>query len=140
MMPDNIVPSIILGLPFVAAVMVFLLRERGRNLALWLMSGTALLTLGLSLWLYPAIAGGGVLRQSIAWVPGLGLDLVLRVDGFSWLFMLLICGIGALVGIYARYYMPADDTLGRLFAPLLAFMGSMLGIVLSGNVIQLVFF
>lgn len=140
MMPPNIVPSIILGLPFLAAVMVFLLRDRGRLVALWLMSGTALVTLGLAIWLYPAIAGGGVLRQSIGWAPDLGLDLILRVDGFSWLFMLLICGIGALVGIYARYYMPADDPLGRLFAPLLAFMGSMLGIVLAGNVIQLVFF
>jgi len=62
------------------------------------------------------------------------------VDGFAWLFMLLICGIGLLVGIYARYYMPADDPLARFFALLLAFMGSMLGIVMSGNVIQLVFF
>src|SRR3546814_8815385 len=45
-----------------------------------------------------------------------------------------------LVGVYARYYMPADDPLSRLFALLLAFMGAMLGIVMSGNVIQLVFF
>src|SRR3546814_953418 len=54
--------------------------------------------------------------------------------------MLLISGIGMLVGVYARYYMPADDPLSRFFALLLAFMGAMLGIVMSGNVIQLVFF
>ncbi|CAM5421444.1 Monovalent cation/H+ antiporter subunit A OS=Rhodanobacter lindaniclasticus OX=75310 GN=B1991_06510 PE=4 SV=1 [Rhodanobacter lindaniclasticus] len=54
--------------------------------------------------------------------------------------MLLICGIGALVGLYARYYMSPDDPLARFFALLLVFMGSMLGIVMSGNVIQLVFF
>ncbi|RCS28624.1 monovalent cation/H+ antiporter subunit A [Rhodanobacter denitrificans] len=139
-MPDNILPSTILGLPFAAAVLVWLLRSRGRNLAVWLMTGTALLGLLLSLWLYPAVAGGGALRQVMPWVPGLGLDLVLRVDGFGWLFMLLVCGIGLLVGIYARYYMPADDPLTSFFALLLAFMGSMLGIVMSGNVIQLVFF
>ncbi|HEY8585151.1 MAG TPA: monovalent cation/H+ antiporter subunit A [Rhodanobacter sp.] len=139
-MPDNIVPSIVLALPFVAAVMVYLLRAHGRNLALWLATATALLALGLSVWLYPAIVEGGVLRQVAAWAPGLGLDLVLRVDGFSWLFMLLICGIGALVCVYARYYMPADDPLAKFLSLLLAFMGSMLGIVLSGNVIQLVFF
>ncbi|EIM03342.1 cation:proton antiporter [Rhodanobacter thiooxydans] len=139
-MPDAILPSTILALPFVAAVLAWLLRSRGRNLAVWLMTGTALLGLLLALWLYPAITGGGALRQLIPWAPGLGLDLVLRVDGFAWLFMLLICGIGALVGIYARYYMPADDPLARFFALLLAFMGSMLGIVMSGNVLQLVFF
>jgi multicomponent K+:H+ antiporter subunit A len=141
-MPDNALPSAIICLPFVASVVVFLLRGRGRshNLAAWLMTATALLGLLLSLWLYPAMAAGKVLRQVIPWVPGLGLDLVFRVDGFSWLFMLLICGIGTLVGLYARYYMSPDDPLARFFALLLAFMGSMLGIVMSGNVIQLVFF
>ena len=140
LMPDNVLPSIVLALPFVAAVVLVLMRTAGRRFALWLMIGTALAALGLTLALYPSITGGGVLRHVIPWTPGLGLDLVVRVDGFSWLFMVLICGIGALVGIYARYYMPADDPLAHFFALLLAFMGSMLGIVLSGNVIQLVFF
>ena len=139
-MPDNALPSVILCLPFAAAVVAWLMRGRGHNRAAWLMTATALLGLLLSLWLAPAIFAGGVLRQTIPWAPGLGLDLVLRIDGFAWLFMLLICGIGALVGLYARYYMSPDDPLARFFALLLAFMGSMLGIVMSGNVIQLVFF
>ncbi|HQV71596.1 MAG: monovalent cation/H+ antiporter subunit A [Dokdonella sp.] len=141
-MPDYALPSAIICLPFVVSVMVLLLRGLGRrqNLSAWLMTSTGLLVLLLSAYLYPAIADGGVVRQVIPWVPGLGLDLVLRIDGFSWLFMLLISGIGALVGVYARYYMSPDDPLARFFALLLAFMGSMLGIVMSGNVIQLVFF
>src|ERR687894_626809 len=36
--------------------------------------------------------------------------------------------------------MPPSDPVPRFFSFLLAFMGSMLGIVLSGNLIQLVFF
>src|SRR5574337_2157861 len=139
-MPHPVVPSLILCLPFAAGLLVLALGARGRRAAAWLMTGTALVCLLLALGLYPAIATGAALRQAIAWVPGLALDLSLRVDGFSWLFMLLICGIGMLVGVYARYYMPADDPLSRFFALLLAFMGSMLGIVMSGNVIQLVFF
>jgi len=139
-MPHHAVPAVILSLPFLAGLLVLALGGRDRRAATWLMTGTALLCLLLSLWLYPAIIAGGALRQAIPWVPGLGLDLSLRVDGFSWLFMLLICGIGMLVGVYARYYMPAEDPLSRFFALLLAFMGSMLGIVMSGNVIQLVFF
>ncbi|MGS1127367.1 monovalent cation/H+ antiporter subunit A [Rhodanobacter sp. UC4437_H4] len=139
-MPDNLIPGAILCLPFAAAAATWLMRERGHNRAAWLMTGAALLGLALSLWLAPAILAGEVLRQTIPWAPSLGLDLVLRVDGFSWLMLLLICGIGALVGVYARYYMSPDDPLARFFALLLAFMGSMLGIVMSGNVIQLVFF
>ena len=126
-MPDNAVPGVVLCLPFAASAAVSLLRARGRNLAVWLTVGTALPGLILSLWLYPAIVDGSALRQVLPWAPGLGLDLSLRVDRFSWLFMLLICGIGALVGIYARYFMPPDDPLSRFFALLLAFIGSMPG-------------
>src|SRR6185312_9426861 len=52
------------------------------------------------------LAGGAVLHTVVPWLPSLGLDLVLRVDGLAWLFLLLICGIGLLVAVYARYYMP----------------------------------
>ena len=42
--------------------------------------------------------------------------------------------------LYARYYMSPADPVPRFFSFFLAFMGSMLGVVLSGNLIQLVFF
>ena len=64
----------------------------------------------------------------------------LRMDGFAWVFAALITGIGFLVVLYARYYMSPADPVPRFFSFLLAFMGAMLGIVLSGNLIQLVFF
>jgi multicomponent K+:H+ antiporter subunit A len=56
------------------------------------------------------------------------------------MFTVLIAGMGVLVVLYARYYMSASDPVPRFFAFLLAFMGSMLGVVLSGHLIQLVIF
>src|SRR5690606_30818714 len=44
------------------------------------------------------------------------------------------------VVLYARYYMSPEDPVPRFFSFLLAFMASMLGVVLSGNLIQLVVF
>jgi multicomponent K+:H+ antiporter subunit A len=76
----------------------------------------------------------------VEWVPELGLYFSLRVDGFAWVLAALITGIGLLVVVYARYYMSPTDPVPRFFSFLLAFMGAMLGIVLSGNLIQLVFF
>src|SRR5690606_22497136 len=114
------VQSAILWLPFAASALVFALRARGRNVASWLMTCTALACLALTLLLYPAIVDGEVLRSSVPWVPSLGLACSLRVGGFSWLFMLLVSGIGALVGVYARYYMAPDDPMSRLFSLLLA--------------------
>ena len=81
-----------------------------------------------------------MLRIDLEWLPTLGLDFTLRMDGFTWLFAMLVTGIGFLVTLYARYYMSPADPVPRFFAFLLAFMGAMLGIVLSGNLIQLVFF
>ena len=48
--------------------------------------------------------------------------------------------MGGLVAVYARYYLSPADPVPRFFSFLLAFMGAMLGIVLSGNLIQLAMF
>jgi multicomponent K+:H+ antiporter subunit A len=80
------------------------------------------------------------MRDTLQWAPGLGLDLTFRMDGFAWLFAMLVTVMGALVVLYARYYMAAQDPVPRFFSFFLAFMGAMLGVVLSGNLIQLVIF
>jgi multicomponent K+:H+ antiporter subunit A len=67
------------------------------------------------------------------------LDLAFRLDGLGLLFALLILGIGLLVILYALLPVRAGQP-GRLYAYLLLFMGSMLGVVLSENLIQLLIF
>jgi len=83
---------------------------------------------------------GETLIQSWSWIPAIGLQFAFRLDGLALLFALLILVIGLLVIIYARYYLSKKDSMGRFFSYLLMFMGSMLGIVLSENLIQLVVF
>jgi multicomponent K+:H+ antiporter subunit A len=83
---------------------------------------------------------GETLIQSWTWIPAIGLEFAFRLDGLSLLFAVLILGIGLLIIIYARYYLSAKDSMGRFYAYLLMFMTSMLGIVLSENLIQLVVF
>ena len=73
-------------------------------------------------------------------MPEWGIDLALRLDGLSLLFAILILGIGVLIVLYAAYYLPQSDRLGRFYGLLLAFAGGMLGMVLSENLIQLVIF
>ncbi len=45
-----------------------------------------------------------------------------------------------MVILYARYYLSTQDPVGRFYAFLLLFMGSMLGIVLSGNLLLMLMF
>ncbi|WP_144183413.1 monovalent cation/H+ antiporter subunit A [Elioraea rosea] len=139
-MPDGIVLACLVGLPFVAAIVAGLLPTRARDTASMLAGAVALVCLGLVWSAYGTVSGGGVLRAELPWMPQLGLSIVLRMDGFAWLFAGLITGIGALVVLYARYYMSAEDPVPRFFSFLLAFMGAMTGLVLSGHLVQLALF
>ena len=112
-------------------------KKRG---AFWITAAVAAVLSLLSLVLFTGLADGAVMTSRIEWMPQFGLNIVLRLDGLAWLFAVLITCIGFLVVIYARYYMSPNDPIARFYALLLAFMGAMLGLVLSGNIIQLAIF
>ncbi|MBN8968378.1 MAG: monovalent cation/H+ antiporter subunit A [Rhizobiales bacterium] len=130
----------LVALPFLGSCLATLFRVNARNGAAYFAGLIALAALAQTIAMYPRVTDGGVLQYRFDWVPELGLSFSLRMDGFAWIFAALITGIGFLVVLYARYYMSSTDPVPRFFAFLLAFMGAMLGIVLSGNLIQLVFF
>ena len=127
-------------LPFVGSAIAALLPTNARNLESSWAAGVALaVALPLAL-LYPEVADGGVVSERLPWLPSLGLDIVVRLDGFAWMFAMLVSGMGLLVVIYARYYLSPDDPAARFYSLLLGFMGAMLGVVVSGNLVQLVLF
>jgi multicomponent K+:H+ antiporter subunit A len=88
----------------------------------------------------PAVFSGEVVTASWAWLPELGLNAAFRLDGLSLLFAGLILGIGLLIILYARYYLPEDSSTGRFFSLLLLFMGAMLGVALSENLLFMLVF
>ena len=127
-------------LPFLGSLIAALLPANARNSESTLAGLIALFCTVQAALYFPQIADGGVLRQEITWLPMQGLNFTVRLDGFAWMFCMLVLGIGALVVLYARYYMSPEDPVPRFFSFFLAFMGSMAGVVLSGNIIQLVLF
>lgn len=127
-------------LPFIGSLLAAVLPTNARNTESTLAGLIALFCTVQAALYFPQIAGGEVLRQEIIWLPALGLNLVLRLDGFAWMFCMLVLGVGSLVVLYARYYMSAADPVPRFFAFFLAFMGAMVGVVLSGNIIQIALF
>ena len=127
-------------LPFIGSLLAAVLPANARNTESTLAGIIALACTIQAAMFFPEIADGGVIRQELVWLPALGLNFVVRMDGFAWMFSMLVLGIGSLVVLYARYYMSPADPVPRFFSFLLAFMGAMSGVVLSGNIIQLVFF
>lgn len=131
---------LLLLVPFLGVAVASTFPVYSRNLAAWFAAAVALVGVALTLAHYPMVAEAGVVRYQLDWMPDYGLNLVLRMDGLVWLFSLLIQGMCLLVVLYARYYMSEQDPVPRFFAFLLAFMAAMQGLVLSGNLIQLVVF
>ncbi|HNG15893.1 proton-conducting transporter membrane subunit, partial [Accumulibacter sp.] len=130
------IPAIAFG----ACALPLLLQRLGRRAAALAAAGVMAACLGCVLGLAPAVLAGQSAFFRLRWLPAYGLDFSLRVDGLGLLFALLICAIGLLVVLYAAWYLPTSDRLGRFYSILLLFMAAMLGIVLAENLLLLVVF
>ncbi len=124
--------------PFLLALMIALLRRTLPKLHRgWLILAGPLLLFIYFLTRIPVIKGGESGYETISWIPSLGIDLVFHLDGLSLLFALLITGMGTLVVIYSIYYLEKREELTPFYVYLLLFMGAMLGVVLSDNLMVL---
>ncbi|MGO3050333.1 Na+/H+ antiporter subunit A [Staphylococcus casei] len=83
---------------------------------------------------------GQTVMQNANWMPHFGMNFNLYVDGLGLLFSLLITGIGSLIVLYSISYLSRQEQLGNFYCYLLLFMGAMLGVVLSDNIIILYLF
>jgi multicomponent K+:H+ antiporter subunit A len=136
------IPSleILLTLPLLAAAAVAALRHVSRTTSAWLAAAAPLLGLLVLGILTPSLLAGQIVHSRHAWLPQIGLMFSLHLDGLAWMFAGLILSIGALVVMYARYYLSARDSAPRFYAYLLLFMAAMLGMVLSANLLLLLVF
>jgi len=131
---------VMLALPVAGSLGALFFRVNARNAEAWLAAACALAASLIALSYAPQMERGETVRFVVDWIPALGLTFSLRMDGFAWMFTLMVAGIGLLVVIYARYYMSPSDPVPRFFSFFLAFMACMLGVVTSGNLVQLVLF
>jgi len=132
-----IVSLIVLGL---SGPLLWLLRPHRSHLFAWLAATPPALV---CIWLIaslPAVSAGAVLAVDYPWIPDLGLNLTLRIDGLGLLFGVIIAGIGAAIAFYANYYFEGDERQGFFYLLFFAFMVSMLGVVWADNLFLLFVF
>lgn len=131
---------LIVALPFLGALLPGVMNPAGRQAVggvTFMVTLTAFVGLLTNL---PAIWSGEVVEAGLLWVPELGLNLTLMLDGLGFFFALLILGIGLLIIIYGRFYLSRRDNMGEFFTYLLLFQGAMVGIVMSNNILLLLVF
>ncbi|CAN7184131.1 hydrogen gas-evolving membrane-bound hydrogenase subunit E [Devosia sp. LjRoot3] len=126
--------------PFLAAILAPFIHRLAGSYSAWILAivpaGIVMLLIRLA---EPVIAGGTI-AAAIDWVPSYGLTLAFFLDGLSLVFALTIASIGALIVLYSGAYLKGHPHQGRFLAYLLAFMGSMLGLVLADNMLALFMF
>jgi multicomponent Na+:H+ antiporter subunit A len=125
---------------FAAALVAPLVARALGDRAGWLL---ALVPAGITAYLLtylPRIAAGESVVEHLVWVSAIDVSLAMRLDGLSLVFALMISGIGTVIVVYAGGYLAGDRQLPRFYLLLLAFMGAMLGVVLSDNLISLFVF
>ncbi|QSF59569.1 Na+/H+ antiporter subunit A [Nocardioides sp. zg-1228] len=89
----------------------------------------------------PAVHDGEMLVEVHPWVGSIGMDLAFAMGTLQWLMALIVLGIGALVlGYCAWYFDDDDDGVPRFAGVLVAFVASMLGLVLADDLLLLYVF
>jgi multicomponent Na+:H+ antiporter subunit A len=85
----------------------------------------------------PDVLDGRPTTESATWVGQLNLAVDLRLDGFGFLMVLIVSGIGVAVMAYGASYFAPSARSARIAGLLVLFSGSMLGLVVADNVLFL---
>ncbi|HVO38828.1 MAG TPA: NADH-quinone oxidoreductase subunit L [Spirochaetia bacterium] len=123
-------------LPWLGAVAVLLVKRAERlraALAIGFAAADALVTLAL----IPVASSAAAFSVSIGGVFG---DFSLAPDGLGVFLSAVAAVIGCLAVIFSVDYMRGEESLGRYYALVLFFIGAMIGLVLSTNLLMVVVF
>ena len=124
----------LLGVPLVPLISKVDGRLRG-----WL--AVAVAGLGLIAALYGAMAFGTPVTEGYTlWLPSLSVTLQVKVDQLSSLVGAFVSFVSFLVVVYSLGYMKEEPGQSRYYSLVLLFVGSMMGLVMAGNLIQFYFF
>lgn len=129
--------SAIVALPLLGAILPPLFARTGRTPALLSALTPSLVALVLLWGQGTSVFSGEPVEAVAPWIPSLGLEWALRIDGLGFFFASLILVIGVLIFIYSRGYLAGNESLGTFYAYLLLFQGAMLGVVLADNLLLL---
>lgn len=121
--------------PFVASGLIVLFYNRLKDYSAVLGAFSGLLSF-LAILMISRMKG----TISYPWVSSMKIFAEFYVDGLSIFFGLLASGIGVLVFLYSWKYMDHGEWKRKYYATLTAFMGSMIGLVFSSNLVILFLF
>ncbi|MFD1927648.1 Na+/H+ antiporter subunit A [Sporosarcina siberiensis] len=133
--------AMVIFIPFLAALFIPFIYKKipTINIGWFVLLVPLILFIGLASYI-PNVASGKTYIKTLEWIPTYGINFTTYLDGLSMIFGLLITGVGTLVILYSIYYLSNRESLGHFYVYLLMFMGSMLGVIFSDNLMVLYVF
>src|SRR5512147_673025 len=99
----------------------------------------AALTTFFAFTLIPSVSSGTSVNLIAAWIPG-NINAGVFLDPLSVLFACLVGFFGLIIAVYSLGYMKHEENLTRYYFFFLVFIGSMIGLVISDNFLQMLIF
>nr|WP_106782224.1 Na+/H+ antiporter subunit A [Lysinibacillus timonensis] len=129
---------VIILIPFLIALLIpIFYRRLSKTVIGWVVFIIPLILFILLTTYIPRISNGETFSNTFEWIPSLNINFTTYIDGLSLIFGLLITGIGTLVVFYSNFYLSKKESLHHFYCYLLLFMGAMLGVVFSDNLMVL---
>ena len=137
---DNISAWLVWVLPLVASVFVPLIAKKGDKVRNYFVIAVAVVTAALAFSLVSGVffGNGQATESTIAWIAGINAGVY--IDPLSVLFTCLVAFFGLIIAIYSWGYMKGEEGLTRYYFLILLFIGSMIGLVISDNLLQMFIF
>ncbi len=140
MVLEEISSWLVWALPLIASLFVPIIGKYSDKARNYFVVAIAAATATLALSLVPGMffGHGEAIISTVSWIAGI--DAGVFVDPLSVLFTVLVAFFGLIIAIYSLGYMKGEEGLTRYNYLLLLFIGSMIGLVLSDNLIQMFIF
>jgi len=140
MLIENVSAWLVWILPLIASLFIPLIGKYSAKARDYFVIAIASVTAGLAISLVPGVLfGDGQAKiATISWISGI--DAGVYIDPLAVLFTTLVAFFGLIITIYSQGYMKGEEGLTRYNYLLLLFIGSMIGLVLSDNLIQMFIF
>jgi NADH-quinone oxidoreductase subunit L len=131
-------------LPLIASCFVPMVAKLGDKIRNYFVIAIMAVTAGLAFSLVPAVwfGSGKAVVSTINWIPGVtsNISAGIYIDPLSVLFVCLVAFFGLIIAIYSWGYMKGEEGLTRYYYLIMLFIGSMAGLVIADNLLQMFIF
>ena len=130
-------------LPLISSCFVPVVAKLGDKIRNYFVIAIMAVTAGLAFSLVPSVwfGNGQPITSSINWIPGINsINAGVYIDPLSVLFVCLVGFFGLIIAVYSWGYMKGEEGLTRYYYLIMLFIGSMAGLVISDNLLQLFIF